>query len=99
MVKQAKIFSFFSGNRPTPTCSPFLEAKQVLDSLLLLVEKNLKRSSTKKRLVSNTNNSLDLNMTIDKVSVWQKELTFLETADGKMKVFLLFQNQPHRDVT
>ena len=47
MEKQADIFSFFSVNRPTPTRSPLLEDKKVLNSLLLSVEKNVKRSSSK----------------------------------------------------
>ena len=51
MAKQTNIFSFFSDNRPRTTCSPLLEAEKVLNSLLLSVEKNVKKSSIK-RLVS-----------------------------------------------
>ena len=70
----------------------------MFNSLLLLVEKNVTRSSSKNRLLSTTNNSFNLSMTINKVLIWQKEC-FFETVDRKVKVFFLFQNQPHRDVT
>ena len=60
------------------------------------MKKNVKRSSSKKRLVSTTNNSLDLSMTIDKVSIWQKKITFFKTADRKVKVFLISESATQR---
>ena len=71
----------------------------MFNSLLLLVEKNVTRSSSKNRLLSTTNNSFNLSMTINKVLIWQKEYVFLKLWTERWKFFFLFQNQPHRDVT